>query len=29
MIDTLYHKHLFNYNKWSSYKEKDVVFKLN
>ena len=26
-IDAQYHKHLFNYNKWSSYKEKDVVFK--
>ena len=26
-IDAQYHKNLFNYNKWSLYKEKDVVFK--
>jgi BirA family biotin operon repressor/biotin-[acetyl-CoA-carboxylase] ligase len=26
-IDAQYLKYLFNYNKWSSYKEKDVVFK--
>ena len=27
IIDDQYHKHLFNYNKWSLYKDKDVVFK--
>ena len=27
IIDDQYHKHLFNYNKWSLYKDKDIVFK--
>jgi biotin-(acetyl-CoA carboxylase) ligase len=26
-IDDQYHKHLFNHNKWSLYKDKDIVFK--